>query len=228
MSEIDCYNDRSLEFVLDKGSLAHSKWVSVSFTEIIVDACDTPPEVHLSRTFNFTMRLSLGPLLEQEGAAPKRGVRIDAWVGMSHHADFKMFEGSIIDDANEVVMTKGEPVMIKLPCIDKEDTGLVFPGIGLMIDWANASNGGSNSQWTVLPITKLPTYSMIILPLSFQDYRATSCRCSRCYGGSHLIKSDADHRTYPDHIPKVPNATAPAPPKKRSAKRTKPDDVVSE
>ena len=86
------------------------------------------------RNYQVICRLSVGPARRVEGQPDKCGVRLDSWCGLTHEPDAAKFEGVLIDEANEVIMTQGDVTMLKIPPLEEAET-TAFPGLSLLFEW---------------------------------------------------------------------------------------------
>ena len=102
------------------------------------------------------VRIAVGPATSEPGRPDRRGVRLDAWGGMTTHT--KLLQGSELDTANEVVMEHGDTVLLKIP----ELGGGNFPGLGLFVEWPRMKVGalhGLAYPFMVMPVQQFPTHT---------------------------------------------------------------------
>lgn len=157
------------------------------------------------------VRIAVGPATSEPGRPDRRGVRLDAWGGMTTHT--KLLQGSELDTANEVVMEHGDTVLLKIP----ELGGGNFPGLGLFVEWPRMKVGalhGLAYPFMVMPVQQFPTHTMLISPIGILRFQRQPC--------NHF---HAD--LLPDFVPQapplraVPRVAHPATPALAPRKRTR-------
>lgn len=197
--------------------------LSVDFSSIVVDDEDDCPSVSTGRMFSCIVRIAVGPPRIVAGKPTKRGIRFDSWVGMTTEPDAEKYEGVSLDDGNEIILTKGETAMIKLPNMDGDEI-CAFPGLGFFLEWTNIPDSRTN-QLHIMSLCKMPFYMMRMSTLNAQGYSQRPCSCGDC--------STSFKPKVPDFVPKIPPEQSPPPPatpqlaieeRRKSAKRMRPVD----
>jgi len=132
------------------------------------------------------VRIAVGPATSEPGRPDRRGVRLDAWGGMTHHT--KMIQGSELDTANEVVMENGDTVLLKIP-----ELGDGFPGLGFFVEWPRTKREvpAHTYPFMVMPTQPFPTHTMLISPIGISRIPRLPC--------NHV---NAD--VLPDFVPQAP------------------------
>lgn len=176
---------------------------SVDFSSIVVeDEEESAPNVSVGSAFSCVVRVSIGPPRIIADKPTKRGVRVDSWIGMTTEPDAEKYEGTILDEGNEIILAKGDTAIIKLPHVEDENN-CAFPGMALFFDWTNVLNS-KTSTLHVIGLIKVPFYMLRLSGINAQSYSSRMCGCYDC-------SSDARKLKLPDHVPKTPPVPPPPP-----------------
>jgi hypothetical protein len=160
------------------------------------------------RAYSCLIRLSFGPVREEANKPLKRGVSMSTWCATSHEPAARRFEGLEIDVGNEIIMSQGTEVMLKIPEIESREA-CGFPGLGIWLEWPVCSN--PYVQYVlVLPLFCDRTTRASFSRLSHKKYSRCECLGAPCH-------QNTENPAVPDYVPKRPPATI------TSEKKDKPD-----